>query len=96
MHTTLPQIEGGSTRDFVVTYSSTPSTPVLTVFAGSGEGTAIYSATAVASSAYEFHAPYTVPNSRGFYSYTFTCSFTQGPVITPGQFQVVKTTPARY
>lgn len=97
MQTTLTQIETGTTRDFIVTYSSQPgTTPYFALYVGSGEGTLVYSATTVASSAIEYHAIYTLPSSRMFYMFEFVSSFSQGPVVTRGAFQAVKTLPPRF
>lgn len=89
----IKRFEQGDTRQFTIAFSSAPSTPLFTVHAGSGAGTLINSETAATSNATNFYAFYTMPTSNDLYAYTWVASFTSGPVIERGWFQVIKTIP---
>lgn len=90
----IPRIEADTTKEFVVTYSAAPgSTPSFALWAGSGDGSLVYSATGVASSSLIYVAAYTMPNTRQLYVYTWTASYAQGPVILRGYVQAVRTIP---
>jgi hypothetical protein len=87
--------EAGNTKQFTATFSATPfSTPVFTVWAGSGMGTLVHSAVAVSSDATHWYAFYTMPNTPQFMVRTWTASFLAGgPVVNRELFRVVFTWP---
>lgn len=97
----IPRFEAGSTKEFTITYSVAPGiTPTLTIRVGSIEGSSIATPTAngsqgtVADSGRIWTAYYTLPTSRQqLYTYTWVCSFSVGPVIHRGWFQVIGTIP---
>jgi hypothetical protein len=92
MSTPIPRVPGGTTKQFLVVYSTTPSVPLFTLHTGSGDGTLVYSATGTASST-AAHAFYTFPASAALYVSTWTASFTAGPVILRDYVQVVRMIP---
>lgn len=90
----LRYFECGGTRQFTATFSSTPPVaPAFSVWAGSGIGTCVYSATAVGSDATHFYAPYTMPGSEQIMVMTWVTSFNDGPVISRVPCRVIFTTP---
>ncbi len=94
MANAAPRIEALDTRKFVAVYSATPSTPVLTLTAGSGDGFLVASITAtVSANGTACHAFYTFPASRMLYAWTWTASFTNGPILFRGLVQVIQTIP---
>ena len=89
----IPRVEVGDTRKFSTVYSAAPGlTPWLALYAGSGDGLLISSATATASSnGTAFHTFVTFSNTRQLYAWTWTASFSDGPVMFRGYVQAVKT-----
>lgn len=78
---------------FTVTYSVAPgTTPLFTLRTGSGSGILVQSVTATASSATDFFAFVTFPQSLAVYEWTFVASYTNGPVVDAGLCQAINTT----
>ena len=92
----FPRLTAGDTRQFTVTYSAAPSTPVLTIWTGSGAGSVVSTQAMVASSSTAFYAFVRV-DTPGYYQWLAVASFTSGPVLLPpgnqGLFKVVDGTP---
>jgi hypothetical protein len=87
--------EVGNTKQFHVTYSAAPTTPHFDVWAGSGMATLVASEQAQSSSSTAFYAFFTMPDSEGMpHAFTFTASFTGGPVVDRGNFVPVQTNKA--
>lgn len=83
----------GDTRQFIATYSASPTTPNFAIYAGSGAGSLVYSVTAVASSATVFFANYTFPSTTQLYTYQWTASFQAGAIIFRGYAQAIRYIP---
>jgi hypothetical protein len=89
----IPRVEAGTTKEFIATYSAAPgSTPLLAIWAGSGQGTIVGTATGVASTSTTFAATFTV-STPDLYAWTWTASFTAGPVVARGLFHCIRTIP---
>lgn len=90
----IPRFELGDTRQFLATYSVAPGTqPLFNLHAGSGTGTLVHSVLATSSSSTAWFVPYTFPQSKMLYVYTFVASYTDGPVVDRGYAHVLHTTP---
>lgn len=84
------QIEVGDTRQFTLVFSSVAgTTPTFNLHVGS---TLAYSATGQSSGAGLYYAFFTAPNSPNLLvAWTWTASFTSGPVIERDLFQIIQT-----
>lgn len=94
MSAPITRVEVLGTKKFFTVFSSAPSTPIFSLWTGSGDGTCVYSATATASAnGTAFHAYYTFPASRTLYVAMWVASFTAGPVVYRDYVQTIKTIP---
>lgn len=97
----IGRFEAGTTKEFTITYSVAPGiTPALAIRVGSIGGSVLVNPTpsgsqgTVSDSGRIWTAYYTMPSSRqSLYTYTWTTSFTVGPVVHRGWFHVVETIP---
>ena len=88
-----PRFEIGDTRQFTFVTSVTPgTTPIFTVFAGSGDAVVVYSGAAQSSGSGMFYSYFTIPNStNALYTWQWVASYTAGPIVDRGSFQGVRT-----
>lgn len=89
MSTAYPRVEAGGVKQLTVQYSAAPSTPVLTLYAGSGSSIIVGSGTVQSSSSTDFYAFVTMPISRMVVGVEWVASFTSGPVVDRFCVQVV-------